>query len=603
MKYPKDTPDNIAKALFKAESTQFCKFTSELSTQESGYGKEYCIDAIISDYSDSLTDINESEYLVRLLIPERFPLLPAHVIPLDPPLKWYPHQFGDWSTEIEEHANVTCPPRPDEVYSSELLLPYLRQAFDWITDAINDRLFRPDSKYELPHFADCCLEEIGLVLAEGSIDICAWVRSNKWGKAELIPLDVKIGKQTSYIVKHFRAESPSSTWDTRVRSKLLCRKGESFWVPWIFADNPVVEKPHRPPVKWADFGQNVKKYAIRAIRETVNKAHKPFLLFAFAVPDKWNGERDRIVWQLVQMTEFQRDMFAPHGGYSRKSSIVDWPRVKAFLAKNSMLKWHGCTDISDAGLLCRSNISMSLFSNKSIAIIGVGAIGASFAKAVSKLYPVHLYLIDKEILEPGNLVRHELPVFSINISKSESLALHLQSLSQKHEVSSIPANVLKDWKKVLNRIRGCNLIADFTASKSVHEQLTSEMGLKESALAIGFIKPGPEFAFLFLRKAGALLSTDDALSALQKELPADAWDRFAESGKGQGALVWPEPGCYDPTFEAPFYLVRMVADMFLGTIVDWCSSGMKNNLVTLYSKSTGERDFGVRINIEAQFEL
>lgn len=146
---PAGTPEGVVRAIRVAGSSRFCRFHGALKKEPSG---EYSIEASIGPERSPLSGPPPQWYRVRLLIPERFPYAVAHAVPLDPALRWNPHQNGDWA-EFRERANAMCPPRQSKVYLEELLLPYVRRAYRWISDALDGRLTSQDQRYEFPQLA------------------------------------------------------------------------------------------------------------------------------------------------------------------------------------------------------------------------------------------------------------------------------------------------------------------------------------------------------------------------------------------------------------------------------------------------------------------
>ncbi len=183
---PKDTiripgvPPTIIRAIQVAAATQCCTFTSELTEVNS----EYAIEAVISPTSRPVGTQSVTRFRVRFLIPKAFPYATVQTIPLDPDLKWHPHQKGDWPLDLDSHANVICPPRLADIHFDELLLPYIRHAHHWITAALNGNLTRPDEPYEMPHI-ETTKDRHPRFLTEGGLTMFPFVDEHRRGVAAL----------------------------------------------------------------------------------------------------------------------------------------------------------------------------------------------------------------------------------------------------------------------------------------------------------------------------------------------------------------------------------------------------------------------------------
>lgn len=63
--------------------------------------------------------------------------------------------------------------------------------------------------------------------------------------------------------------------------------------------------------------------------------------------------------------------------------------------------------------------------------------------------------------------------------------------------------------------------------------------------------------------------------------------------------VWTEPGCYQPTFPAPYHRVRLMADTMLTTIMSYMNSDPSKPLVTIYEQVAPR--VGIETRIHAQW--
>jgi ThiF family len=589
----------VVRALRIAESCRFCRFLSDLKKEANG---EYSIETCVGPERRPLFGPSPRWYRVRFLIPERFPYAVAGAVPLDPALRWYPHQNGDW-TELGTHANALCPPRQSEVYSEELLLPYVRHAHHWISDALDGKLTHSDQRYEFPHLA--VRGNGAKVYAEGGPSMLDRVRDTGHGRAWLNRVGNEAVPAGLYRVTEIRRtgrDDDPEAWSSRMREGVFGKEEPAGWAAWAFVGDPVNAPPHRPYTSWEDFSDHDQRNIVAALEDASVYEHRlPVLLLAFAVPQHWGGDPDSLVWQAVHLEGFDPRIFVPPAkGFRPTNDPRKWPAFREFLRKNRDLRWLSCTDISREALLSRSDSTTGEgLGGLRIAVLGAGAVGSVLAKALSKLGLANLLLVDKERLEPGNLVRHEGVAFQVEHPKASSTAT-LLTPPQGDEPEGIDLDVVGDWPAILDRIEGYDLVIDATGDNGVHELLPASPQLRDAALAWCYVKPGPDFGLLVLRAPGSTHTLADAEKLLVEECGEELWELFRGDPDDEDRVVWPEPGCYHPTFRAPYHRIRMMSDAFLSTMFAWLVDGGSDDVATLFSQAVPDGRFGVESRIEAQ---
>ncbi len=596
---PPDAPKEVVRAIRVAESCQFCRFLGDLKKEPSG---EYSIEAYVGPERRPLSGPSPRWYRVRFLIPERFPYAVAHAVPIDPDLRWNPHQNGDWD-KLGERANAMCPPRQSEVYLEELLLPYVRHAHRWISDALDGRLTFPDQRYEFPHLV---VRGKGTkIYAEGGRSMLERVKETRRGRAWLNRVNndgVPAGLHRVTEIRRTGTDDDPDAWSSAMREGVFGKEESAGWAAWAFVGDPVAAAPHRPYLAWEDFSDQNQRNIVAALEDASVYEHRlTILLLAFAVPRYWGGSPDHVVWQAVDLEGFGPGIFVPPAkGFRPTADPRRWPRFKKFLRKNRDLKWLACTDVSREALLSRSAPGTGQeLGELRVAVLGAGAVGSVLARSLSKLGLAHLLLVDKELLEPGNLVRHEGMAFQVERPKASSTAALLMP-PQGEEPEGFDRDVVKAWPKVLGRIVGYDLVIDATGDAGVHELLSASPELREASLAWCYVKPGPDFGLLALRRPRSSRTLAKAKERLEGECGEELWEQFRGNLGDEGRVVWPEPGCYHPTFSAPYHRLRMMGDAFLSTLLAWFEDGGGSDVVTLFSQVVPHGRLGLETRIEAQ---
>jgi hypothetical protein len=326
------------------------------------------------------------------------------------------------------------------------------------------------------------------------------------------------------------------------------------------------------------LGDGVAERALDVLRTASRRGmSEPMLLVAYYAPERWGGEEDRIIWTAIRLREFDTGSFKhpPKKGGLRQSSFPSWPSVQKFKSANRELAWIGrCTDISRESLTSRSEAE---FRALKVAVVGVGALGSVTARAIVPLHPERLVLLDKEELEPGNLLRHEGLSIFVERNKAEGLASVFESIYVNEQTLGVVADATRVG---LDQIGDCNLLVDATADPGVHARLLSSQEFSTIPMAICYVKPGPDFGVLFLRRPASEKQFEEAETALWEGFDENVRARFSETDE---RVVWPEPGCYYPTFPASYHRLRLMADSFLETTLSWWRD-QTNDLITLYGQ-------------------
>lgn len=114
--------------------------------------------------------------------------------------------------------------------------------------------------------------------------------------------------------------------------------------------------------------------------------------------------------------------------------------------------------------------------NKKIAIIGLGSVGSPIAIHLAKAGASELFLVDNDIVEPGNTVRWALGMHAVGMDKATALIRYLNDcypLTQtggfKYKVGSVKKPDIHET--FINRLKEMDLVIDATASIGVNQYL------------------------------------------------------------------------------------------------------------------------------------
>lgn len=545
----------------------------------------------------------------EVLCPSQFPFAVAHARPLRPALRWYPHQYGH-GPEHGRYEDIMCPPPLYHVGTAPSLVPYLNHYRAWTEDALAGTLVKNHERYELPHVIPTSSLKY-IVYADGGPTALEWTSRHSHGLAILKSISSGecqiaeiVGVQTMF--PHGRSDE---TFATHIGPNCFENDGQSHWVPWAFLGSPVAQRPHRPHLTWRDFAPSQCERIERALEEWfLFDAQKrgSIILLGFAVPETWaGGEPIAVHWQAVDISTLPKH--PPKKDGFRRNPPPGRSHVFAWLTQSQPTIMRLFTrDISREALQMRKGTETAggapQIEPPQIAktvVLGLGALGGCIAKTLLRAVPGKSVLVDKEALEPGNLVRHELSAVFLEKNKAASMAVLLKALREEDEVTFVPRDIVSNWSDLLPELSTADLILDATGNHAINVMLARSVELRSAMVAWTYIKPGPEWGVLALRARDTDASLQDAENALKAGV-VDEWKRLESQAPEQSGLVWPEPGCHHPTFAAPFYRLRMLADSMVATILAWLRAGASTSLVTLYHQHEATAFLGVETRISGQ---
>lgn len=185
-------------------------------------------------------------------------------------------------------------------------------------------------------------------------------------------------------------------------------------------------------------------------------------LVFFSAPNGWVGCKLRLPKDLKLLSD---------KGNLQPTFMIDSIRKRKNKIALDLL--HGKKATLDFVTTRNLQSDVSHLKGKRIALIGCGTIGSHLGRFLIQSGAgnnADLYLVDNQLLNPGNLGRHLLNFGDIGKPKASSLAVELGRFHP--ELNIVPIN--SDAKMILSRISDCDLIIDATGVESVSEELNWE---------------------------------------------------------------------------------------------------------------------------------
>ena len=204
---------------------------------------------------------------------------------------------------------------------------------------------------------------------------------------------------------------------------------------------------------------------------------------------------------------------------------------------------------------------LTVFSGRTVAIWGCGALGGPLAEAVARIGPAKLILYDRADVAPGILVRQPFSDDDIGHNKAERLAARLRATLPGVDVEFRVADLIDEPLGRAEWSDGADVIIDATASVAVAAKLESVRRRHPSAAWIVSAAFGHEAARGLVtvspptHPAGPL----DLARKTKIRLRTKAWPYKRPTGhsafadefwppKPRTDAFQPEPGCSEPTF-------------------------------------------------------
>ncbi|MDR6639429.1 ThiF family adenylyltransferase [Paenarthrobacter nitroguajacolicus] len=140
-----------------------------------------------------------------------------------------------------------------------------------------------------------------------------------------------------------------------------------------------------------------------------------------------------------------------------------WPTVSGEIAARRL---KSAADTS-AARTARAGVHRSELSNKSVAIIGLGALGSFIADMLARAGIGRLTFMDGDLVLPGNIVRHLVGPDAVGLSKGEAVKRYLVARNEiTHEDIQVDDNDLTNPAKAARLISSHNLVVNATADFS-----------------------------------------------------------------------------------------------------------------------------------------
>jgi len=273
---------------------------------------------------------------------------------------------------------------------------------------------------------------------------------------------------------------------------------------WMIFRKPLVLPQWQAPAKWRELIDAAQKQGTDFYGLFENVSHKirdgkeHFALLGFPIPSKIGSEPTKLHWQALLLPILSNRTLTARGFRTNEKGYRMRDRHQ-MLNGSKPLDWQQSQNWHAEELACRGRYSDTLISSRFV-LIGAGAIGSMFSELLIRGGVQKLTIIDNDLLEAGNLVRHTLNLEDVGSSKAAGLKKHLSSVSPHVTIEDItcPLESLNDEKQLI--LKEADIILDFTANDSVIGYLSDFIYDDEKTFGSIFVGYEARRLYIFLAR-------------------------------------------------------------------------------------------------------
>jgi hypothetical protein len=444
-----------------------------------------------------------------------------------------------------------------EPYASEQRLKWhFRRLTEWLQHASAGTLVTIGDPFELPEFPGSSSTKGRLVFLENESTFEIWktaVVSSGTFRYFYMFEDKELRKTSNPIVirefmDHERSPIFENEWGTVFPSE--DQKGNPYKTEtgiWILAPDIPVISPWQAPTTWLELNKLFNTYGRDLLQEISRGASKlrngiPLIIaIGFRIPKNFGGNPTRIHWQGILLGPLSRGgKHAPGFRANEQGYWINDLRTHFFPTKPVL--WLRSQNWADEEIRNRGRLAVDL-RNESIAIIGAGALGSAISDILVRSGAKRILVLDPEMIDVGNLSRHNLSLADIGFSKAERLQHRLQHLSPNVVAESIESSFPPSNLVDQDNLRSCKIVIDCTGSDQALEAISTFPWLSEKLFFSASIGANADHLFLFRSRA-------DKFPVKEMRLSLSPWLQIERETIQASPFPREHTGCWHAVFPA-----------------------------------------------------
>ena len=343
------------------------------------------------------------------------------------------------------------------------------RALDWLKEASFERLTLPGEPFELPDFRPN--SNLTIAFNESPEMLQTWQAISKTKGYANISI-IEDASETA-IINQFQSlkdyELIALSWGL-----ILSGMRENGLVAgWIRLNQVPFLEPYRAPKTWGELKQvcNAQDIDIHerimSIAPRFRDGHPHILLFGFPIPQKAGEQPHQMHWLALKLPVLS---WGSNQGFENNERGWRLRDEHVVLRDSIKLEWYDTENWSPRELSGRGVLPETV-TNKTIAVIGAGAIGSAISELLVRAGTYNLVILDDETLEAGNLVRHTLTIKSLGKNKAKELAERLNKVSPHAKIEALSKTFPPTTPVDIAIVHKAHIIIDCTGSDVVLEQL------------------------------------------------------------------------------------------------------------------------------------
>ncbi|MCY1036817.1 ThiF family adenylyltransferase [Corallococcus sp. BB11-1] len=349
---------------------------------------------------------------------------------------------------------------------------YVEGLREWLETGARGQLLAPGHAFELPELP--LRERMRVVFSEGSETFTRWnalPQSRGW--AELVPLR---GNPRVLAVRAFYSFEGrwlfSPEWGDLLSNVPRKRR---IRIPWMRCAGLPILPPHAAPTTWPELERvaNALQWNLRgdllAFASQLRDGARHLCLMGFPLPERVGAPNVRMHWWAARLPVFSHGDVAMRG-YARTTRNREMHDLLSLFARPLPVDWLQTDDWTPAELRSRGALPAEL-QRSWVLLLGAGSLGSAVAELLVRGGVTRMVIVDPDVVEAGNLVRHTLNLTDVGAPKAQALAERLRSISPDVQVHALHQSLELPPAQSHWLVSRCDMVIDCTASNEVIESL------------------------------------------------------------------------------------------------------------------------------------
>ncbi len=436
--------------------------------------------------------------------------------------------------------------------ANERLRWHVDRALAWLRAAAHSSLAAPGDPFELPQFPVVTGDTPLVVFAEGTDSFAKWITiEERSGLVDLVEI-----KPNVYLTRRFRSGGGRVLVAPCWGQAITASSGAKLRGVWLRADNVPVLPPWQAPATWQELrsafsaqGLSLDKLLKRAFFH-IRDGKQHVALIGFPIPAVVGAAPVQMHWQALLLPVLSRGS-ASHRGF-RPNDLGYWFNDRRMLLQDASISWAASDNWHAAELATRGRLSEPLVA-RTVAIIGVGALGSVVAELLMRAGVHNLILIDGDIFKVGNLGRHVLTLEDLLKPKASALARRLNHVSPHASVKAIDHHFPLVDPVHISQVQQADIVIDCTANDDLLHDLEKFAWDGTRMFASFSLGLRAQRLFCFTAADQVAFPRETFLEAVHPFL-TEEWSMYAEQELPRDGV-----GCWHPVFPARFDDITLMA--------------------------------------------